>query len=275
MSSPILQPAIDAEYTMTSDAQTNSSGSFSPWTSALEPVVPAPARRRELLGVILLSVLAHTGFASYLANAQRGPVSALARPPSRVEVQFTRPPPPPPPPPTPAQEPPPPVKLVAPKPRAVVEPARPAAPAPPPVALEQREDIGIDAPEGEDGLVPKGSGEIGTAPPAPPAPPAPLAPPASPPPVIGAREGANYQKNPRPPYPALAVRKGWEGQTILRVQVLSSGRPGSISVQTSSGRDVLDEAAIAAVKGWSFIPATQGGTAIAGWVNVPIVFRLQ
>jgi protein TonB len=38
---------------------------------------------------------------------------------------------------------------------------------------------------------------------------------------------------------------------------------------------VLDEAAIEAVKGWSFVPATQGGVAVAGWVNVPLVFRLQ
>jgi protein TonB len=71
------------------------------------------------------------------------------------------------------------------------------------------------------------------------------------------------------------VRKGWEGQTTLRVQVLPNGRPGQISIQTSSGRDVLDEAAIEAVKGWSFVPATQGGVAVAGWVNVPLVFRLQ
>jgi protein TonB len=38
---------------------------------------------------------------------------------------------------------------------------------------------------------------------------------------------------------------------------------------------VLDEAAINAVKKWSFVPATQGGLAVGGVVTVPIVFRLQ
>jgi periplasmic protein TonB len=38
---------------------------------------------------------------------------------------------------------------------------------------------------------------------------------------------------------------------------------------------VLDDAAIEAVKGWTFVPATQGGQPIAGWVTVPIDFRLQ
>ena len=28
-------------------------------------------------------------------------------------------------------------------------------------------------------------------------------------------------------------------------------------------------------KGWTFIPATQGGSTVAGWVNVPIEFQLK
>jgi protein TonB len=93
--------------------------------------------------------------------------------------------------------------------------------------------------------------------------------------VVQAREGANYSKNPRPPYPSLARRQGWEGTTLLRVQVSPSGKPGAVQVQRTSGRSALDDAALEAVKHWTFVPATQGGNAISGWVTVPIVFRLQ
>jgi periplasmic protein TonB len=105
--------------------------------------------------------------------------------------------------------------------------------------------------------------------------PAPFALPAPPPPIVEAREGANYSKNPRPPYPHLAQREEWEGTVTLRVQVLPSGRPGVAQVQKSAGHTVLDEAAIDAVKGWSFVPATQGGRPVAGWVTVPIAFQLH
>ena len=100
-------------------------------------------------------------------------------------------------------------------------------------------------------------------------------PPPPPAPVIEAKEGANYLKNPRPAYPRRAQREGWQGSVLLRVRVLASGRPGDIAVQKSSGHEALDEAAAEAVKAWTFVPATQGGNPIAGWVNVPIEFRLQ
>ena len=280
MTGLILQDSNEVGFSASSEVEAPTAPaprSTAGWTEQDEGEATPGTRRRDVLAIGIVSLLVHSGFAGYLTTVHYAAPPAY-RPPSRVEVQLTRPPPPPPPP-TPAKEPPPPPppppKVVAPKPKAITEPPKPATAPPPIVQQETREDIGIDAPEGEDGVLPKGTGEIGTAPPAPP--PGPPTPPAPPPPapVIGAREGANYQKNPRPPYPALAVRKGWEGQTILRVQVLPNGRPGAVNVQTSSGRDVLDEAAIEAVKGWTFVPATQGGLAISGWVNVPIVFRLQ
>jgi protein TonB len=94
-------------------------------------------------------------------------------------------------------------------------------------------------------------------------------------PVIAAHEGANYLKNPRPAYPELALRRDWQGEVLLRVRVSPEGRAIGISVERSSGRDVLDEAAQEAVRGWTFVPSRQGGVAIAGWVTVPIVFHLQ
>jgi protein TonB len=92
---------------------------------------------------------------------------------------------------------------------------------------------------------------------------------------VAAHEGANYLKNPRPPYPEIALRRGWQGEVLLKVRVSPEGRAVSVGVQRSSGRDLLDQAAIEAVKAWSFVPARQGGLPIGGWVTVPIVFKLQ
>jgi protein TonB len=83
-----------------------------------------------------------------------------------------------------------------------------------------------------------------------------------------------YLNNPAPAYPSFAQSQGWEGKVLLKVHVLSSGRPDNIAVQKSSGRKTLDEAALNAVKGWTFVPAKRGQTPIDGWVTVPIEFKL-
>lgn len=253
-----------------------------PQHSAQRPANPStprshsPARRWEIASIVGLTILVHAGIAYGARVEAKKPRSA--KPLTKVEVEMTRPPPPKPaaPPPEPPKPPPPapkPIKVAPPpKPMAAAPKPEPEKPAPPPPV-----DTGSSSPADVDGELYKGSGGLGTAPP-PPSPPKPVAAPAPPPPpapIIQAKEGANYLKNPRPPYPRAAQREGWEGTTILKVQVSPLGKPGSVQVQTSSGRDLLDEAAIAAVKGWTFAPATQGGKPIAGWVTVPIVFKLQ
>lgn len=62
---------------------------------------------------------------------------------------------------------------------------------------------------------------------------------------------------------------------LLRVHVLASGGPSEIQVQTSSGREALDQAAIKAVQRWKFVPAKRGDVAQDGWVSVPIDFKLN
>jgi len=104
--------------------------------------------------------------------------------------------------------------------------------------------------------------------PAPPAPPAPA-------PITPASANAGYLHNPAPEYPPLAMRRNWEGTVLLRVHVLASGKPGEIQIQKSSGREQLDDAALAAVKRWSFVPAKQGNDPTDGWVSVPIDFKLK
>lgn len=84
-----------------------------------------------------------------------------------------------------------------------------------------------------------------------------------------------YAENPRPFYPHEARRKGYEGEVILRVEVLTDGRVGGIEVKRSSGYEILDRSALQAVKQWRFIPAKKGEKAISQWVNIPIKFQLQ
>ena len=210
--------------------------------------------RREgvLLGV--LALLAHGAVIFWIIQQ---PTTVLPVVPPQIPpmtIEFSQPAPPvvePPPPPPPVVEPPPPVvdELAAkpapkpiPKPKPVVKPV----PKPAPKAVEQP-----PAPVA-----------------APPAPPAPA-------PVTPASANAAYLKNPAPEYPSLAQRRGWEGTVLLRVQVLPSGKPGEIQIQKSSGRQQLDDAALNAVKRWSFVPAKQGDVAQVGWVSVPIDFKIN
>jgi TonB family protein len=84
-----------------------------------------------------------------------------------------------------------------------------------------------------------------------------------------------YAENPKPAYPQEAREKGYEGEVVLRVEVLSNGRVGQIEVRKSSGFELLDHSALTTVKQWRFIPAKKGDIAIPLWVNIPIKFQLQ
>jgi protein TonB len=86
---------------------------------------------------------------------------------------------------------------------------------------------------------------------------------------------AAYLKNPVPAYPMVARRMGWTGKVVLNVEVLASGLPGEVKLHQSSGHDVLDKAAIQAVRNWKFAPARQGGQVVTKWFLVPIPFILK
>jgi len=93
-----------------------------------------------------------------------------------------------------------------------------------------------------------------------------------PPPSQGTE--ADYLRNPKPPYPQLAREKGYEGDVYLKVLVLHDGTVGDISIYKSSGYEVLDMAALSAVREWLFVPATRDGVPVARWAIVPVKFRL-
>lgn len=108
----------------------------------------------------------------------------------------------------------------------------------------------------------------------PPPAPAPVAAPA-PEPVSQPRFDADYLRNPAPPYPALSRRLGEEGKVLLRVLVSPQGQAETVELKASSGSLRLDEAAIATVRGWRFVPARRGDAPVQSWVVVPILFKLE
>jgi protein TonB len=81
--------------------------------------------------------------------------------------------------------------------------------------------------------------------------------------------------NPKPVYPASAKKMGMEGKVMLKVFVSREGRVLNIEVGQSSGYEILDKAALEAVKNWRFVPARQGESPRDEWVQVPVAFVLR
>jgi len=84
-----------------------------------------------------------------------------------------------------------------------------------------------------------------------------------------------YRQNPPPDYPPLARRRGLEGAVQLAVLVNSRGGVNQVRLAETSGHDLLDRAAVAAVENWLFQPGKRGEQTIDMWVRVPIRFALH
>lgn len=84
-----------------------------------------------------------------------------------------------------------------------------------------------------------------------------------------------YARVVKPKYPRKARTEGWEGTTVLKVRVDRGGKPGLIAVDRTSGFEVLDRAAMRAMRRWEFHPARNGDRTVASWVEVPVSFRLE
>lgn len=107
----------------------------------------------------------------------------------------------------------------------------------------------------------------------PPAATAPVAP--APTPFQEANYKAAYLQNPPPRYPPLARERHWQGAVLIRVHILADGTADEVRLERSSGHEMLDEAALDAVKSWRFVSAKVGNKAVASTVIVPIEFRLR
>jgi len=80
-----------------------------------------------------------------------------------------------------------------------------------------------------------------------------------------------------PAYPSASRKAGQDGTVLLRIEILANGHTGDISVVQSTGYSALDEAAIAAVGQWQFVPAKDlaTGRAVACTTTLPVSFRLR
>jgi TonB family protein len=87
--------------------------------------------------------------------------------------------------------------------------------------------------------------------------------------------GPDYGGNRPPTYPPLARERGYEGTVLLRVEVRRDGRVGGLTIDRSSGYEVLDRAAAESVKEWTFLPARKGGKPVTSWVLLPVKFMLR
>jgi periplasmic protein TonB len=197
--------------------------------------------RPWLVGLVVLAVLAAHGFGAWYGN--RVSLTADVKPrKTTLALEIVRPPR------VVPQEPPPPPKRTPPK-------------SPPPIqtAAVVPSEAPLAAPVETVAAVA----------------PAEPAPPPEPEPVKPAFGGIGYKNNPPPDYPTLAVRQGWQGTVLLRVRVLQTGVVESVEVVRSSGKKVLDDAAIHTVERWVFAPSTRGTTPVDGFATVPIEFKLD
>ena len=81
-------------------------------------------------------------------------------------------------------------------------------------------------------------------------------------------------KNPHPPYPIVARKKGLQGKLILKVSINNDGSVKNVVVGKSSGHKILDKVSKETVEKWVFIPAKKKGKPVEDSIKVPIRFVL-
>ena len=226
------------------------------------PTDPVPSISRHA-AIALSVVLLHVGFiyALYSGLLMRAVELVV---PITVMSQFIEPPkpkpvqPPPPPPPLPAVKQP--VKPTITKAPAVVAPL-PMAIADPTPAINA--PLGATTPQPAPAPIAAPVAAIAA-----PAPPAPAA-------VQLPSSDASYLQNPPPPYPPISRRFNEQGKSMVRVLIGADGQPQRAELAKSSGFARLDDAAVATVMRWRYVPGKRGGVAEAMWFNVPVNWVLE
>lgn len=85
----------------------------------------------------------------------------------------------------------------------------------------------------------------------------------------------NLPTNIPPSYPSVALQSGHEGRVILRVTVRADGTVDRLQLETSSGYQSLDDAALLAVQSWRFTPAKSKGQFTHAEILVPVRFSVR
>lgn len=162
-----------------------------------------------------------------------------------------------------------------------VTPPPPVAPAPAKKATAKAPTVAAPLPMAINDPTPAVNAPTGTTTPQPalaaiaaPVAAAPVAAPAAPAVQLPSSD-ADYLQNPRPPYPAISRRLNEQGKTTVRVLIGTDGLPQRAEISKSSGFSRLDDAAMATVMRWRYVPGKRGGVAEAMWFNVPINWILE
>ena len=224
---------------------------------AKAPTKSAPLSRNAaiVLAVLVLHVL-------FIWALQSGLLMRAAEiiVPAEVLSQFIEPP-------APKVDPVPPVTPTPPKPVKTVAAKAPTQPAPQPLAIADptpspNAPVGVITPQPAPAPIAAPVAAVAAAP-------------AGPPSVQLPSSDASYLQNPKPAYPPVSRRLNEQGKTIVRVLIGIDGTPQRAEIATSSGYDRLDQAAIAAVMRWRFVPGKRGGVPEAMSFNVPINWVLE
>ena len=91
---------------------------------------------------------------------------------------------------------------------------------------------------------------------------------------ITVQAAPRYRDNPRPDYPIGSRRRHEEGEVRVAVTVTPEGHPLRVLLAKTSGHPLLDQAAVDAVRTWTFEPARASGVAVTSEVIVPVRFSL-
>ena len=86
---------------------------------------------------------------------------------------------------------------------------------------------------------------------------------------------AQYLQNPKPTYPPMSRRLGEQGTVLVQVLIGPDGNAQKGEIKKSSGFSRLDQAAMATVLKWRYVPGKRAGVAEAMWFTVPIAFALE
>jgi len=86
---------------------------------------------------------------------------------------------------------------------------------------------------------------------------------------------ADYLQNPQPVYPRISKMRGEQGRVVVNVLIGVDGMAQKADIATSSGFERLDQAALATVKSWRYVPGKRGGAPQEMWFAVPIQFVLE
>jgi TonB family protein len=84
----------------------------------------------------------------------------------------------------------------------------------------------------------------------------------------------SYAKLRPPKYPSSAAQRHAEGNAIVVAKVGVDGVPAELRIDTSSGDEELDGAALASVAEWRFNPRRCNGKPTVSMAKVPVTFSL-